>query len=84
MVTVKTDVMLSNPLLERIDAAVCEMNISRRLLYAMALESFIQRHQNRRRPEPVNLSDQYELDEDEVMRLRLMRRLYRNVLEEDE
>jgi len=84
MVTVKTDVTLSNLLLERIEAAVREMNVSRTLLYTMALEGFIQHHQKRNRFEQPDISEQYELDEDEVMRLRLMRRLYRNVLEEDE
>ncbi len=48
MAHVKTAISLPEPLFEQMEALARETNLSRSRLVALALESFIQRHENQR------------------------------------
>lgn len=54
MANVKTAISLQQPLFEQVDAMAKELHISRSRLFALAVEEFIQRHQNQRLLEAIN------------------------------
>jgi len=81
MVTLKTDVALSGLLLERIEAAARELNISRTLLYTMALEDFVRRYQNRRLLEQINQAYEDSPDSEEREWLEQVRQHHRRMVE---
>ena len=50
----KTAISLPQPLFEQVDALAQELQISRSRLFVLAVEAFIQRHQNRQLLEAIN------------------------------
>ena len=54
MANVKTAISLQQALFEQVDALAQELQISRSRLFVLAVEAFIQRHQNRQLLEAIN------------------------------
>ena len=54
MANVKTAISLQRSLFEQVDAMAQELQISRSRLFALAVEAFIQRYQNRKLLEAIN------------------------------
>ena len=82
MANVKTDISLRKSLLEEAEAVAREMKVSRSRLFMMAIEDFIQRHQNKKLLEKLNAAYQDdEPDEEERARLDQMRRYHRTLVE---
>ncbi|MCK4356413.1 CopG family transcriptional regulator [Candidatus Bipolaricaulota bacterium] len=54
MANVKTAISLQQSLFEQVDALAQEMQISRSRLFALAVEAFIQHHQNQKLLEAIN------------------------------
>lgn len=54
MANVKTAISLQQPLFEQVDALAQELQIPRSRLFVLAVEAFIQRHQNRQLLEAIN------------------------------
>jgi len=80
MSIVKTAVSLDQSLFEEADALAQEMRLSRSRLFVLALEDFIRRHQNRQLQAQLNAVYEGEPDPAETVRLRGMRRYYREVV----
>jgi len=82
MANVKTDISLRKSLLEQAEAVAREMKVSRSRLFMMAIEDFIQRHQNKKLLEKVNAAYQDdEPGEEEKLRHNLMLQQYRKLIE---
>ena len=54
MANVKTAISLQESLFEQVEALADEMKISRSRVFALAVEDFVRRHQNRRLLERIN------------------------------
>ena len=54
MANVKTAISLQQSLFEQVDALAQEMQISRSRLFALAVEAFIQHHQNQKLLKAIN------------------------------
>jgi len=54
MANVKTAISLQQSLFEQVDAMAKELHISRSRLFALAVEAFIQHHQNQKLLEVIN------------------------------
>ena len=65
MANVKTAISLRGSLFERVNELAQELQVSRSRLFALAVEEFIQRHENRRLLEALNdaYSDMPDSDE---------------------
>ena len=83
MIEVKPDISLSEPLLERVETLAQEMRISLSHLFALALEEFIQRQQNRQLFEKINEAYADGPDEEEHEWLAHARESYRRLLEDE-
>ena len=83
MSSIKTAVSLQKPLFDQADALARQMNISRSRLYLLALEDFIQRHQNQQLLEQINDAYRDAPDPAELLRLRAMRHHQRRIVEGD-
>ena len=83
MSSIKTAVSLQKPLFDQADALARQMNISRSRLYVLALEDFIQRHQNQQLLEQINDAYRDASDPAEPLRLRAMRHHQRRIVEGD-
>jgi metal-responsive CopG/Arc/MetJ family transcriptional regulator len=83
MPSVKTAISIDADLFQQVEAASEELHVSRSQLFALAMEDFLRRRQNR---ELLNrLNDAYseaEFDADERDRLKRSRKLYRRTLED--
>jgi len=80
MSSIKTAVSLDQSLFDQADALAQEMHLSRSRLFVLALEDFIQRHENRRLQTRLNDAYEGETDPPEGVRLRTMRRYQREVV----
>ncbi len=83
MANVKTDISLSRSLLEEVETVAREMKISRSRLFVMAVKDFIDRHRTRRLVEQINQAYQDGPDEEEQALLRHMRRVQRELMEDE-
>ena len=81
MPNVKTAISLPESLFEQAEAVAGEMKVSRSRLMALALEEFINRHQNRQLLEKINAAYEEPLDEEEQALLRSMSRYHRRIVE---
>lgn len=81
MAAIKTAISIQQSLFEEADALAQELEISRSRLFALAVEDFIQRYQNRQLLEAIN--DAYgDLPDPEEQALRQhMRRQHRQIVE---
>jgi len=81
MAHVKTAVSLREDLFEQVEALASEMKISRSRLFVLALEEFLQRHQNQQLLEQINAAyDEAPDPSEQALRLR-MRRQHRQIVE---
>lgn len=81
MANTNPNIVVSKTLLERAEALAREMKISRRRLVALALEDFIERHQNQRLLKQINLAYQDAPDPEEQKLLEIMRQRQRRLVE---
>jgi metal-responsive CopG/Arc/MetJ family transcriptional regulator len=81
MATVKTAISLQKSLFEQADALADKLNVSRSHLFVMAVEDYIERHQNRTLLEEINRAYTEEPDQAEAARLMKMRKVQRKVLD---
>ncbi len=81
MGNVKTAVSLEAPLFEQAEALAHEMKISRSRLFALALEDFIQRYQNKRLLEQINAAYEDAPDPDEQALLQAWQQQHRRLVE---
>ena len=72
MANIKTAVSLQKSLFEQVDSLAREMNISRSRLFALALEDFIRRYQNRQLLEQINQAYSDKPDPDDQTYLKQM------------
>ena len=81
--TVKTAVSLSESLFEAGESLARELKVSRSRLFAMALEDFLRRRENRRLLAEINAAYENEPDEEESTLRERMRRQHRRVVKRE-
>lgn len=85
MPNVKTAISLDKMLLEKIDSVAQEMEMPRSHLFVLAVEEFLQRHQNKQLMETINkVYSEYPPTEREQAELKEMQRLYMSTLADEE
>jgi len=83
MSNVKTAVSLERSLFEQAEALADEMNVSRSRLFALALQDFIRRYENKRLLDNLNAVYEDDLDAEEQATLRAMLHLHREIVEDE-
>ena len=83
MAKTKTAISLKESLFEQVNIIAEEMNISRSHLFSIAVEEFIERHQNQKMLEALNEVYQEGLDASELQLLREAKPKYRKLLEDE-
>lgn len=78
---IKTAISLQESLFEQMDSLARTMRIPRSRLFALALEEYIHRHQNRLLLEKINQAYDDQPDVQEQTRRRALRRQHRKVVE---
>ena len=70
MASVKTAISIQEPLFEQVDALASELNISRSGIFVLAVEEFIERHNNRQLLAEINSAydDLPDISEQEYLR----------------
>ena len=81
MAIVKTAITIRSNLLQQADEIARVMKISRSRLFALAIEDFIRRYENKLILEQINLAYADSLDPDEQETLRRMKRKFITTLE---
>ena len=81
MANVKTAISLQKSLFEQVEALADKMKISRSRVFAIAVEDFVRRHQNRRLLERINAAYEDTSDSAEQVLQRRMRRHHRRLVE---
>ena len=81
MANVKTAISLQKSLFEQVEALADEMKISRSRVFALAVEDFVRRHQNRRLLDRINAAYEDTSDSAEQVLQRRMRRHHRRIVE---
>ena len=84
MANVKTAISLQQSLFDRVDALAHELTISRSRLFTMAVEEFIQRHENQKLLEALNAAYDDSPDSEEQVLLHEMRSKQRQIVQEDQ
>lgn len=78
---IKTAISLQKSLFDQVEEVAQELNVSRSRLFVLALEEFIQRYHNEQLLEQLNRAYDDLPDPDEQVRLTLMRRQQRRIVE---
>lgn len=81
MATIKTAISLQDSLFEQVDDLARNLNVSRSQVVALALEEFVQRHQNRQLLAAINHAYDDEPDSDEFARTSARRQHHRRMVE---
>jgi len=81
MTTIKTAISLPQDVFEAAEALARRMQVSRSRLFALAVEDFMLRHQNRDLLEQLNQAYPEVPDSAEQERVRRMRRAHRQIVE---
>ena len=81
MQTTKTAVSIEKSLFEQADALALRMKVSRSRLFALALEDYIQRQENRQLLKHLNAAYADEPDADEQTLRRKAQRTHRRIVE---
>jgi metal-responsive CopG/Arc/MetJ family transcriptional regulator len=81
MGTVKTAISLRESLFERVDALAQELDIPRSHIFVIAVEEFLQRHENRKLLEEINEAHEEILAHEEELHRDKMRKLHREMVE---
>ena len=81
MASIKTAVSIQESLFEQIEALASELNISRSRVFAIAVEEFVQRHQNRQLLEEINQAYDGSPNTTEQLYFEKTRRQHRKLME---
>lgn len=81
MNNVKTAISIEKPLYDQAEALAKKKNISRSRLYSLALEEYIQKHQNHALLEKINVACEDIPDSDETSLNRIRHQYHRRFLE---
>lgn len=81
MATIKTAISLQEALFEQVDDLARELRVSRSQVVALALEEFVQRHQNRQLLEAINQAFEDMPDPDDISRTPARKQQHRRVVE---
>ena len=81
MTSVKTAISLQKSLFDQVEALAEEMKVPRSRVFALAVEEFVRRHQNRRLLQRINEAYESTPDPAEDALRRRMRRHHRQVVE---
>ena len=84
MANVKTAISLQQSLFDRVDALARELTISRSRLFTIAVEEFIQRYENQKLLEALNVAYDDSPDSEEQVLLHEMRSNQRQIVQEDQ
>ena len=82
MASVKTAISIRESLFEKVEALASELSVSRSRVFVLAVEEFIQRHQNRQLLEKINHAYDDVPDISEQMHLKRMRNQQRKLVED--
>ena len=81
MPTVKTAISIERSLFEQADATARALNLSRSHLFALALAEFLQRHENQKLLDAINVACEELPAEEELAHAHAMRRHHRELVE---
>ena len=81
MTSIKTAISIQEPLFEQVETLARELNISRSRVFVLAVEEFIQRHQNRQLLEEINQAYDDVPDTIEQLYLHKTRQHHRKIVE---
>ena len=81
MPTVKTAISLEQDLMAKVQEVACTMNISRSRVFALAVEDFVRRQENRKLLEKIDAAYEGEPDPEDQIRLTASRRSFRKLIE---
>lgn len=81
MATIKTAISLRESLFERVDALAQELDIPRSHIFVIAVEEFLQRHENRKLLEEINQAHEEILAHEEELQRDQMRKRHRKMVE---
>ena len=82
MPNIKTAISLEQNLFEQVDELACTLNISRSRVFALAVEDYLRRRENRRLLEEINASCDDAPDPEKEQFLKLSRQSLHKVLDE--
>lgn len=83
MSVVKTAISLQEDLFEQVEQLAGDLNLSRSNLVAMALQEFIERHENKRLLDRLNMAYEDDPQTEEVELSQAHRKSYRRIAETD-
>ena len=83
MANIKTAISLQESLFKQVEGLARKMKISRSRLFAIALEDYLHRQQNRQLLDQINAAHQGEPDSSEKTRSKGMRRVQRRIVESE-
>jgi len=81
VVSVETVISLQRPLFAQVEALACEMQVSRNHLFVLAMEQFIEHHQNQKLLEEINAAYEDMPDPAEQDLQQRMHRQHRRLVE---
>ena len=81
MTSIKTAISIQEPLFEQVETLARELNISRSRVFVLAVEEFIQRHQNQQLLEEINQAYDDVPDTIEQLYLHKTRQHHRKIVE---
>lgn len=81
MPTVKTAISLRKSLFERVDELAQELDIPRSHVFVLAVEEFIQRHENRKLLKAINEVYEESLDREEELHRDRVRQQHRKMVQ---
>ena len=81
MTTKKTAISLQQSLFEQVDALARQLHVSRSQVFALAVEEYIQRHQNRKLLAAINAAYEASPGVEEQTLRREMRRQHRQLVD---
>jgi len=81
MSNVKTAISLQKSLFDQVEALADELKLTRSRVFALAVEDFVRRHQNRRLLDRINTAYEDTPDPTEATLRRRMRRHHRRIAE---
>ena len=83
MASIKTAISIQKSLFEQVEKLAQEMNVPRSRVFVMAVEEFLQRHQNLRLLEEINRAYKDEPTQDESEYLEQMRQQQRRMVADE-
>jgi metal-responsive CopG/Arc/MetJ family transcriptional regulator len=78
--TVKTAISIQKPLFEQAESLARELNVSRSELFGLAIETFVNNHQNQMMLREINQAYSDEQDTGDTARLSKMRKHHRKLV----